>query len=285
MLRAIEVSQLLGIPLELIDREVRITLKRAWTNAGFWSLVRLFASLFTSLFSKIEIDEEEIEALKEADALTAMMREFGEFLPGVKTALIDERDQYMAEKIRRQATGKTIAIVGAGHVPGIKKYITEARELEPLETIPPPSRSMLLLTWGIPILVLGLILYGLLTASVETSQSMIISWVLVNGSLSALGALIALAHPLTIVIAFLAAPLTSLNPAVAAGWVAGLVEAFLRKPRVRDLELLADDSTSVKGFWSNRVTRILLVMLLTNIGSSLGTLIGVGFIASLLAGS
>jgi pheromone shutdown-related protein TraB len=207
--------------------------------------------------------------------LGLLAREF----PGVKGTLIDERDIYLSQKIRN-AEGQTIvAVLGAGHVPGILKAIGEDIPLGPLEQQPTPSFWPQVLKWGIPAAIVGLIAYGFFKDGAQHSLESMTIWVLVNGTFSALGALIALAHPLTILTAFVAAPLTSLNPMIAAGWVSGLVQAIIKKPTVEDLENLPEAITTVKGFWTNPVSRILLVVVLSNLGSTLGTIIGGGWIA------
>ncbi len=282
MHRAMTVAGQTGAKIELVDREIRTTLKRAWAGAGFGSLLRMIWSLTMSLFTSEKISEDELEKLKGNDELTVMLEEFSGALPGVKTALIDERDQYLAEKIHA-APGRTIvAVVGAGHVPGIKRLFGTAIDLAALEQIPPPRRIFRIIGWAVPVLLAGLVAAGFVLSGRETGQQMILAWILANGIAAAAGTLIALAHPLTILAAFVAAPLTSLNPTVAAGWVCGLVEAWVRKPRVRDLENVAQDVTSIRGIWTNRVTRVLLVVILANLGSSLGTVVGVGWIVSLL---
>ncbi len=282
MHRAMQLAEERNAHLELVDREIRTTLKRAWARAGFLTMCRVAATLITSIFSNEELSEAEIEELKVGSTLSAMMAEFGDFLPGVKDALIDERDSYMAEKIRRAPGSTIVAVVGAGHVPGMKKKIHTAIDLEQLDEVPPPGKLIKVIGWGIPALILGMFIFGFSQSGADTSIKMIIAWTLANGVFSALGALIALAHPLTIITAFVAAPITSLNPTIAAGWVCGLVEALLRKPRVSDLETVADDIASVRGFWGNRVTRIFLVMLLANLGSMIGTFVGGVKVASYL---
>ena len=285
MHRALSVANETGTDIEVIDREIRTTLKRAWANLGLWTLLKLFFSFIFSVFSPEEISEKDIEELKEGDSLLSILEEFADFMPEVKEVLIDERDKYMAEKLRTTVGPTIVAVVGAGHCKGIKEIIGESIDLEAIDEIPPRSKTVLAIAWGIPLIIIGMFIYGFLFSDAETSLSMIAAWVLANGLLSALGAAIALAHPLTILTAFVAAPITSLNPTIAAGWVCGLVEAVIHKPRVRDLETIADDVSTFRGFWSNRVSKILLVVMLANLGSVVGTFVGGFKIASLLQGA
>jgi pheromone shutdown-related protein TraB len=282
MHRAMAVAEEVGADIALVDREIRTTLKRAWASAGFGTTLKMIWSLTLSLFNREAVSEEQIEKLKGSDELAMMMEEFSGALPGVKTALIDERDQYLAAKILASSGNTVVAVVGAGHVPGIKRLFGTDIDLASLETLPPPNRSARLIGWAVPVLLAGLIAAGFLLSGRETGEQMIVAWVLANGIAAAIGTLLALAHPLTILAAFVAAPVTSLNPTIAAGWVCGLVEAWLRKPRVADLERVADDVSSLGGIWRNRVTRILLVVIMANLGSSVGTFVGVGWIVALL---
>ena len=282
MVRSIKAGAECGAEIICADRNVRITLKRAWASASLWTFFKIFFSFLGSLFSNEEMSEDEIEKLKESDALQAMVDEFSDFLPGVKKSLLDERDLYLAQHIRNAPGKKIVAVVGAAHAPGIKAHFEDSIDIEELDQIPPPKKSLKFISWGLPILILGMITYGFMTAGAETSGEMIKIWILVNGVLAALGTLIALGHPLTVITAFIAAPITSLNPTIAAGWVCGLVECFLRKPRVQDLETIGDDVSSLKGLWRNRVSKVLLVVVFANLGSSLGTFIGIGNIAALL---
>jgi len=282
MHRAMQVSHETNTNISLVDREVRTTLKRAWAGAGFWTLIKVVFSMFTAMFEKQDISKDDIENLKDGDQLAMAIDEFSGSLPGVKTALIDERDQYLAAKINASPGDTVVAVVGAAHVPGIKKVFGTEIDVASLDEIPPPKKIFKLIGWGVPLLLLALIVIGFFVSGRETSQQMVIVWVLANGISASIGTIVALAHPLTIVTAFIAAPITSLNPTIAAGWVCGLTEAYLRKPRVIDLEHIADDLTSVRGIWSNRVIKVLLVVVLANLGSSIGTFIGVGWIVSLL---
>ena len=279
MIEGIRLAEKRQAALVLADRDIQITLRRTWGHLGFWSKLKMTGQLMMSLFFVGDIDAETVEAIKQeeqlADVLGMMAKEF----PTVKGTLIDERDVYLSQKIRG-AEGKTVvAILGAGHVPGILQEIEKDTPLGPLEQQPKPSFWPQLLKWVIPAAIVGLIVYGFFKGGAQHSMESLAIWVLVNGTFSALGALLALAHPLTILTAFVAAPLTSLNPMIAAGWVSGLAQAFLKKPTVEDLENLSESISTVKGFWTNPVSRILLVVVLSNLGSTLGTIIGGSWIA------
>jgi pheromone shutdown-related protein TraB len=270
MLEGIRLAEQTHAELVLADRDIEITLKRVWGYLGFWNKLKLAAQLLTGIFTHEEIDEEMIESLKQKDQLESVMAEFAGQFPQIKERLIDERDTFLAQKIR-SAPGKTIvAVVGAGHVPGISAQIQQERSLDELMELPRVSIWPRLAKWGLPLLILALLVYGF-TKGTEHGFRSICIWFAVNGTLSAVGAALALAHPLTILSAFLAAPFTSLNPFVAAGWVAGVVQAVIKKPKVSDLEALPEAIATMKGFWMNPVTRILLVVALANLGSVLGT--------------
>jgi len=282
MLEAANAAERVGAELILADRDVKITLQRTWRGMTFWGRMKVLSQLLASLFVREEISKEEIEKLKESDALSEAMQMLAEQSPEMKHILIDERDQFMAEKIKLAQGKRIVAVVGAGHVKGLTAELEREHNLAELETVPPPGKFGTWLKWGIPTLIVGLVAYGFFTVETDVSIEMIQRWFLINGTLSALGTAIAFGHPITIATAFVAAPFTSLNPAVAAGWVAGLVEAILRKPQVRDFESLADDITHLRGFWQNNITRILLVVMFANLGSAIGTFVGGFAIASLL---
>jgi len=283
MMRAIEVSEATGTRIHLADRDIRITLSRTWRLMGLWSKVKLLLQTILSLDETDRISQEDIEKMKREDVLETILSEVGESLPEVRRILIDERDQYLTSKIRSAPGQRIVAVVGAGHVPGIKKYWNESIDLGPLEKLPPKGRTSQILKWLIPIAIAALVAFGFSRAGVEAGTQMIKWWLLANALLAGLGAAVALAHPLTILVAAAAAPLTSLNPMIAAGWVAGLVEAILGKPRVRDFESLSNDISTAKGFWRNKITRILLVVVLTNIGSSIGTFVAIPLMLKALA--
>ncbi|MDP6247312.1 MAG: TraB/GumN family protein [SAR324 cluster bacterium] len=282
MLEASEGAERIGAKLILADRDVRVTLQRTWRSMKFFAKIKVFGQLMMGLMVREEITQDEVEKLKQGDALSEAMEALASDSKDMKRILIDERDQYLAEKIRKAPGNKLVAVVGAGHIAGILEELHQPHNLEALEIVPPSSSSGQILKWGIPAVILGLIVYGFLNMDAGVSWQMIQRWFLINGILSALGAALAFAHPLTIITAFLAAPFTSLNPMIAAGWVAGLIEAILNKPQVRDFEQLGEDITSFQGFWKNKITRILLVVVFANLGSTAGTLIGGVAIATLL---
>jgi len=272
MIQAIQSAQENNINLVLADRDIQITFTRIWKKLSFFGKLRLFFMLLLSMFNKEDISEEEIEKLKSEDMLTAALQDLATSFPRLKNTLIDERDQYLAEKIKNSSGKKVVAIVGAGHVPGIKKEIFNDHDMKKLTYIPKSSNWAKWILWAIPIAIIILIF---LTFRVSTISgfNQILQWLLWNGSLAALGTLIAAGHPLSILTAFLIAPISSLNPLLAAGWFAGIVEAMVRKPKVDDFEKLGD-MTTFKDFFNNRVTKILLIVALANLGSSLGTFIG-----------
>ena len=279
MLRAVNTAKEMDAHIHLADRDIRTTLSRTWRLMGFWTKFKLLFQLITSMGDVEEIEKEDIEKLKQQDVLETLLSELGKSLPELQQVLIDERDQYLAHKIRTAPGNKIVAVVGAGHVPGIKKYWHEPVDIEALEVIPPKGKWMGFLKWGIPVLVILLIILGFYMAGANAGADMIKWWILANAVLAGLGAAIALAHPLTVLAAFVASPITSLNPMVAAGWVAGLVQVFLVKPKVKDFQRLPEDIVTVKGFWKNKITRILLIVVLTNLGSSLGAFVAIPLMA------
>lgn len=273
MMAAIDMAKELDVPLVLADRKIKTTFSRIWNNLGFVEKAKLLTSIIMSIFDDEELSEEDLNNLKQADMLDAALAEVGKEFPMVKQILVDERDMYLAKKIRNAPGKKVVAVVGAAHANGIVNHLNEDIDLDALNDLT-KKKSIVgtIVKWGIPIAIIAVILYTLLN-NMHAGLSQIKSWVLWNGTLTAIGTAIALAHPLTILVAFLAAPFTSLNPLLAAGWFAGLMEAHMRKPKVKDFEEIAGDTMTLKGFWKNRVTRILLVVILANVFSSLATII------------
>ena len=282
MVAAIEAGEAIGARVHLADRDIRVTLSRVWRSMSLRDKVKLMSQMLLSMGEVGDITEADIERMKRQDILETLLTEVGQALPQLKTALIDERDEYLAERIKTAPGDRIVAVVGAGHVPGIKKHLNEDVDLAELDRIPPSGKLKYVVKWGLPILILALFVAGFFFGGTKAGKDMAIYWLLANGILAGVGAIAALAHPLTILASVLAAPLTSLNPMVAAGWVSGLTEAFLRKPKVLDFENLPDDIGSIRGFWRNKVTRILLVVVFTNLGSSLGTFVAIPLMVRVL---
>lgn len=286
MLAAVKAAEAAGIPWSCCDRDVQVTLKRAWARSNFWNKSKLLASLVSSAFSNEKLSESEIEQLKEKSELEQMMNELADYLPSVKEVLIDERDRYLASKIFETKEETVVAVVGAGHMTGIEQWLGKlgrgevTSDVTEIDSVPPPSKASKYIGWSIPVIILALIVVGFFRSGTQASLAMMLKWVLLNGSLAALGSALCLAHPGTIALSFLLAPVATLNPLVGIGLFAGIAEAYFRKPTVQDFERLSDDITSVKGFYRNRVTHILLVFFLSSIGGMIGNFIALPFLAS-----
>ncbi len=271
MIEAIGAGKSAGAEIRPADRDIRVTLSRVWNTIGFWGKVKLLFQLILSLGDVGDISENDIEKMKQEDVLETLLSEVGRSLPVLKKILVDERDMYLSQKIKTAHGKKIVAVVGAGHVKGIKAYWNDSIDLHTLETIPPKSNISNAFQWIFTAGVIILFIYGFYYGGTKAGANMITWWILITGILAGLGAILAMAHPLTILSSMLAAPLTTLHPLIAVGWVSGLVEAYFSKPKVRDIENLPEDILSIKGFWKNKVTRILLVVAFTNLGASVGT--------------
>lgn len=281
MVKAIEVAEDTGAAILLADRDIKVTLRRVWASLTWKSLTKMIGTALDGILHPKTITKEEVERLKSSDALEAVLKEFADTFPEVREALITERDRYLAAKMKEGNYRTVVAIIGAGHTPGIRKFIGESYELAPLEVVPPRGATRKVLSIGIPLLVLGTIGYGLLYSS-DTGATLAWSWIVIVAFFTALGALLARAHPLTMLCAVLVSPVTTLNPFLRCGWIAALVEATLRKPRVSDMETVTDDIMSLKGWYGNRVRRILLVMILVNLLGLLGSIVGASIVATYL---
>jgi len=274
-----------NINVELVDRPIRSTLLRMWRGTGLFKKLMLVSTLIASAFESPEFGEEDLAKLKEKDTLSALLDELGDELPSARRILIDERDRYMAAKINQSSGKKIVAVVGAGHVPGIVKCLKlsiSKEEVSALDEIPAKSTASKVVPWVVPVIVAALFAVGIFHSDTAKLTEAAWAWVIANGALSALGALLALGHPAAILSAAVAAPLTSLNPAIGAGMVTGVVQAWVNKPRVSDLENLTDDLANTKGWWTNRVSRVLLVFFFSNLGSSIGTFVAFKWLKELI---
>jgi len=276
LLRAARIAEQHAIPVELCDREIRVTLRRAWHATSLWKKGYLIASLFASLFDKTELDEEKLAELRSKDVLSELMDELGQALPDTKRVLIDERDIYMAEKIKAAPGQRIVAVVGAGHMAGIKKVIQEdhGNDIDEINTIPPVSKTWKIVGWSVPAAIILSVLAIGWRHGLAAAGSNALYWILANGIPSAIGALVAWAHPATILSAFAAAPITSLTPVIGAGYVCAFVQVMTRPPVVREFETVGDDIGTLRGWWHNKLLRIFLVFLMTGLGSSIGTWVG-----------
>ena len=272
MMEGIRLAKEKNINLVLADRSIKTTFSRIWNELDLKEKLKMLSAIIESIFSNEEITEEDLAKLKEADALEAALGEVSDQFPTIKRVLVDERDKYLCEKIRSAPGKKIVAIIGAAHSIGIEKYLNTPIDTEELNVVKKKKGFGTYIKYIIPAVIVLLIVLTIIRNK-DVGLSQIRSWIIWNGGLSALGVLLALGHPLSILTALIMAPITSLNPLLASGWFAGLVEAHLRKPKVKDFEDLADDTATVKGFWKNSITRTLLVVVFANLFSSIGTFI------------
>jgi len=287
MVAALNEAKKANLKVALIDRDISITLKRAWKKMGIREKFRLTWEFLKAIlgYDEEELEELDLKELMNQDVISSMMEEFGEMAPSASTVLIHERDAYISKKILDESKkGKVVAVVGAGHLKGIQNYLEKKKldvDLEELEYVP-KKRFSLLKSVGyiVPIVFVALIVYLFLTGGWDRAGNALLMWFLINGSLSAIGTAIARGHPLSILTAFVAAPITSLNPAIAAGWVTGYVEFRLRKPVVKDFQTLSK-MESTKDFFNNKVVRLLMVVALANLGSMIGTFVALPYLISL----
>lgn len=282
MIQAIDSAKEIGAAIVLADRSIQTTLRRAWGRLSFWSRSKLMSQLLASIFVSEDISEEQIEKLKEEDMLSAAINEIAKAFPALKEVLIDERDLYLAAKIKAAPGMKVVAVVGAGHVPGIKQHFNDQINTDNLDLLPPPGPVGKIMSWSIPALIV-LMIGASFFMDANVGWEQLKSWILWTSIPAALGTIIAFGHPLSIITALLTAPFTAIHPLLAVGWLAGLVEAIVRKPTVADIENLPNDTKSAAGFWRNRTTRILLVVFFANLGCSIGVWIaGLDIIKSFL---
>jgi pheromone shutdown-related protein TraB len=279
MRTAVALAREQGLPVLLIDREIGITLKRIYGKAPFVQRAKLLGALLTSIFSRDKVSAEDIERLKQGDILETALRELASQEATLFSPLIAERDRYMAARLRQELQDgrfdRVLTVIGAGHLPGIQRELLQQHTppqtiAAELETLPPPSRWVSYLGWAILLAVAVGFLVGFMR-SPAIGWELVKSWILITGTLSALGTLAALGHPLTILSAFVAAPITTLNPAISAGMITGTVELLLRKPAVADFVKLREDVMTWRGWWRNGVARVLLVFFLSSLGAAIGT--------------
>lgn len=275
--RAAAVAKERGLGLELIDREVGLTFRRASGNLGFFGKMKLAAGLMAGLLSSEKMEEDEIEKLKEGDILEATFGEFAQSSPALYESVISERDRYMAARLRQVPEGakQVLAVVGAGHLAGLARHLTEDSEAptqirERLEHAP-PARSMRWIGTAITVLIVAMIGWGYWQGGVDVGRQLLLQWVLITAGFAALGTILAAGHPLGVIAAAISAPLKPFRPpGISPGLFSALIEAHFRKPAYGDFLALREDAATLRGWYRNRVSRTLLNFILTNLGSSLG---------------
>lgn len=279
LLEAVDVSEELKIEYSLVDRNINDTLKRVREELGFWSKMKLFSSLLAYPFAPQE--EFDVEELKEQDIISAMVKELEDEFPALKKVFLDERNEYMAEKILEEDFENGVAVVGAAHVEGLIEDLENNAEYNE-----EPGKDHIswfkVINYALPVAIIGMLGYSFLYMDFETGAMALTTWVLLNGILSMIGAIIAKANPITWIASFFAAPLTSLYPVIGAGFVAAYVEGRLHPPSVEEMENITE-LNSYSQLWENQIGRILLTFVFVSIGSALATFLSAGLIFSIIA--
>lgn len=288
MMAAIETARELNIPQVMVDRSIAVTLRRAWAINSFWGKMKLLSSLAVSAFSKEEVDPDQIEKLKQNSEMDSMMAELSDYMPKVKEVLIDERDRYLASHIWEAQGNTVLAVLGAGHLPGVESWLKKlgsgeaSSDCTDISSVPPASTASKILGWTLPVLVIAIIVLGFIFGGRKTGMDLVWRWIFYNGVFAGIGGIIAAAHPITILAAVVSAPITSLCPVIGVGMVTGILQASINKPKVEDMENIQKDASSIKGFYKNRILRVLLVFLMTTIGSTIGTILaGTSFVVTI----
>jgi pheromone shutdown-related protein TraB len=276
LIEAVKTANENNIPVKLCDREVRITLRRAWHSMSFWQKMKLIAGGFGGIFEKQELTEEKLAELRSKDVLSEMMDELGKAMPVLKEVIIDERDQYIAQKMKESIGEKIVSVVGAGHVKGILKFLesNDNIDLKNIEVIPNPTLTSKILGWGIPFIIIASIFYIGFSQGITEAGNNALFWILACGIPSAIGSLIAIAHPFTILASFVSAPITSLSPLIGVGYVAAFVQAYMQPPLVKEFQEVSQDFRKVSNWWKNRLLKVMLVFILSSIGGVIGTSVG-----------
>jgi pheromone shutdown-related protein TraB len=276
LLAASQAAEQLGIPIALCDRDIRVTLRRAWHSMPWYRKAWLASTLLASAFDRTELSEEDLRAIRKRDVLNELMGELGDSMPVLKRVLIDERDTYLAQRIREAEGDRVVAVVGAGHVAGMREALLAERDvdLSEIDSVPVVSGAWKWVGWGIPAIIVGSIVAIGFSKGPEAAGENALYWFLANAIPTGIGGIAAFGHPLTIIAAALAAPFTSLTPVIGAGYVAAFVQTWFAPPLVREFQNVGDDVTRVSRWWKSRLLRIFLVFVLTTLGSFLGTWVG-----------
>lgn len=276
LLEAVNTANENNIPVELCDREVRVTLRRAWHSMNLWQKSKFLSGGLAGIFEKQELTEEKLAELRNKDVLSEMMDELGKAMPVLKKIIIDERDQYIAQKMKESNGKKIVSVVGAGHVKGILKFLesNDDIDLKKIEIIPEPSIGGKVFGWSIPVIILASIFYIGFSQGISEAGSSALFWILACGIPSAVGSMLAAAHPVTILASFISAPITSLSPLVGVGYVAAFVQAYMQPPIVKEFQEVSQDFRKLSNWWKNRLLKVMLVFILSSIGGVIGTSVG-----------
>ncbi|MDF2986709.1 MAG: TraB family protein [Eubacterium sp.] len=272
MIQGIKSAEETGAKLVLADRNIQTTFLRIWRKLSLWEKAKLFASLLFSFDDETDVTDQDLQELLKEDMLESVMAGIRKQYPQIGEVLISERDRYLAAKIKEAPGKKVVAVLGGAHVPGVKQEIYKSQNIEEISVVPPKSSLSKVAGWIVPAVITGLLVYAFVL-NFQTGVQQLSAWVLWTGALAALFTALSLGHPLSILTSFLAAPITTLHPLLACGWFAGLVEASLKKPTVQDVHNIQNDIFSFKGFFKNRFLKTLLIVIMANIGSSIGTFI------------
>jgi pheromone shutdown-related protein TraB len=286
MLAAIDAARASGIPFSFCDREIQVTLRRAWGKSSLWNRAKLMVALVSSALDREEISKERIEELKSKSVLDDMMGELAKYLPAVKEVLIDERDRYLASRLFQAEGSNIVAVVGAGHMPGIEAWLGRMDkgeigvDVSDIDKVPPKSRLAGLAAFAIPAVLVGLVALGFAKSGATLGLGLLVKWIVIHGIAAAIGSLLALGSPLTILASFVCSPVVVLKPFVSIGFVAAYVEALVHRPQVSDFQSLNTDIMTIRGFYRNKITRVLLVFFLSSIGGAIGNFISIASIGS-----
>lgn len=290
MIEATNVARNLNIPIELADRDINITMKRASSKMGVFEKYKIFSLILMSLFFSEKLRAEEIEQLKNKDVMSQMMDELSLAFPNVKRTLIDERDYYLTNKILNASGNRVVAVVGSGHLAGIKKNIEKFDEkgkeehenlMKNITRIPKGRNLGKIFAYSILLLIAGMFIYGFYVGGMETFTNMAWTWFLYHSVFAAIGAVLAFAHPLTILATFIFSPFTAIHPGIGIGTVSALIEAKVRPPKVIDFENL-QRMRKWKDMWKNQVIRIIFIFFFTSTGGSIATFVSMGFMFPML---
>lgn len=276
LLEATRVADALQIPVRLCDRDVRITLRRAWAALSFVEKSKLLATALAASVQEQELSEEELRRIRQRDVLTELMTELGRVMPALKRVLIDERDAYLAHEILEAPGRKIVAVVGAGHVSGMRESLLRGAKVDMAEVTRLPDTPLIwrLIGWGIPAAIVASIVAIGFKQGASAAGHNALYWVLANSIPTSLASALAFAHPITVMAAFVAAPFTSLSPLIGAGHVTAFVQAYVYPPRVHEFNSVTDDIAVLSNWWRSRLLRVLLVFILSSFGGLIGVWIG-----------